>query len=140
SSAASSRSFLPCRAASAATRCSPAASAAGRPSTRRLPARRRRGRRRRPRPPRPCEDPSPPADRIAITTRIRSPNLAVVTRVWLAGSCFNYPAGGHFWVFLNWTLGLAAAGAEIVYLEHVIRPGGPKTVANATRVRTLFHS
>jgi hypothetical protein len=39
--------------------------------------------------------------------------------VWLGAATLTYPqAGGHFWVFLNWALGLRALGCEVVWLEY----------------------
>lgn len=63
-----------------------------------------------------------------------------MTRVWLAGSVLTYPVGGHFWVYLNWTLGFAATGAQVVYLEHVVDPDEPKLEEAAERVRVLFEA
>lgn len=39
-------------------------------------------------------------------------------RVCLSATTLGYPeGGGHAWVFLNWALGLRAAGAEVIWLE-----------------------
>src|SRR5436853_1912301 len=39
-------------------------------------------------------------------------------QVWLGAATLTYPqAGGHFWVYLNWALGLRALGCEVVWLE-----------------------
>lgn len=44
------------------------------------------------------------------------------TQVCLAADTFSYPeGGGHFWVYLNWALGLGAAGCRVLWLE-VIAP------------------
>lgn len=41
-------------------------------------------------------------------------------RVCLTGDTLSYPeGGGHFWVYLNWALGLRACGCEVVWLELV---------------------
>jgi hypothetical protein len=38
--------------------------------------------------------------------------------VWLGARALGYPeGGGHFWVYLNWALGLRAAGCRVVWLE-----------------------
>ena len=39
-------------------------------------------------------------------------------RVWLAANTLLYPeGGGHLWAYLNWALGLRAAGCDVVWLE-----------------------
>jgi hypothetical protein len=38
-------------------------------------------------------------------------------KVCIAGSALAYPRGGHFWVYLNWALGLLALGCEVIWLE-----------------------
>nr|NIN64481.1 hypothetical protein [Anaerolineae bacterium]NIN94714.1 hypothetical protein [Anaerolineae bacterium]NIQ77782.1 hypothetical protein [Anaerolineae bacterium] len=39
---------------------------------------------------------------------------------WLSARTFNYPqVGGHFWVYLNWALGLRALGCQVIWLEAV---------------------
>src|SRR5262249_19980509 len=41
-------------------------------------------------------------------------------RVCLAADTLSYPqGGGHFWVYLNWALGLRAAGCDVIWLEVV---------------------
>src|SRR5438045_2377470 len=38
--------------------------------------------------------------------------------VWIAANTLSYPeGGGHFWVFLNWALGLRSLGCRVVWLE-----------------------
>ena len=37
--------------------------------------------------------------------------------VFLAANTIHYPAGGHFWVYLNWALSLVAAGCKVFWLE-----------------------
>lgn len=38
--------------------------------------------------------------------------------VWLAADTLTYPrGGGHLWAYLNWALGLRAAGCDVVWLE-----------------------
>ncbi len=40
------------------------------------------------------------------------------TTVCLAANSLSYPeGGGHRWVYLNWALGLRAAGCEVIWLE-----------------------
>lgn len=40
--------------------------------------------------------------------------------VCLAASTIEYPeGGGHFWVYLNWALGLQALGCQVVWLEGI---------------------
>ena len=40
--------------------------------------------------------------------------------VCLTADTLTYPqGGGHFWVYLNWALGLRAAGCEVIWLEIV---------------------
>ncbi len=44
------------------------------------------------------------------------------TQVCLAADTLSYPeGGGHFWVYLNWALGLRAAGCQVLWLE-VVEP------------------
>src|SRR5258707_15691873 len=39
-------------------------------------------------------------------------------RVCLTADTLSYPeGGGHFWVYLNWALGLRAAGCDVLWLE-----------------------
>ena len=41
-------------------------------------------------------------------------------KVCLAADTIDYPqGGGHLWVYLNWALGLRAAGSSVVWLEEV---------------------
>jgi len=41
-------------------------------------------------------------------------------RVCITGNTLSYPeGGGHFWVYLNWALGLRASGCEVIWLEVV---------------------
>ena len=63
-----------------------------------------------------------------------------MTRVWLAGSIFGYNVGGHLWVYLNWALGLGAAGTEVVYLEHTPEPNRPEAAAGARAAHALLTS
>src|ERR1700756_1598907 len=40
--------------------------------------------------------------------------------ICLAANTLRFPgAGGHFWVFLNWALGLRALGCRVVWLERI---------------------
>ncbi len=40
--------------------------------------------------------------------------------VCLAASTIEYPeGGGHFWVYLNWALGLQALGCQVIWLEGI---------------------
>lgn len=40
--------------------------------------------------------------------------------VCLAANTLNYPeGGGHFWVYLNWALGMRALGCRVIWLETV---------------------
>ena len=42
------------------------------------------------------------------------------TTVCLATSTIEYPeGGGHFWVYLNWALGLQALGCQVIWLEGI---------------------
>jgi hypothetical protein len=44
----------------------------------------------------------------------------MATRVCLCASTISYPeGGGHAWVYLNWALGLRAAGADVSWFEVV---------------------
>jgi hypothetical protein len=56
--------------------------------------------------------------------------------IWLSAKTTRYPeAGGHFWVYLNWALGLRALGCNVVWLEPI-----PYTTSDhriRDRVRTL---
>ena len=41
-----------------------------------------------------------------------------MTTVCMTPLTLGYPeGGGHLWVYLNWALGLQAAGCEVVWLE-----------------------
>lgn len=43
-----------------------------------------------------------------------------MSTVWLMANTVCYPeGGGHFWVYLNWALGLRAAGCRVVWVETV---------------------
>lgn len=43
-------------------------------------------------------------------------------RVCLCANTLHYPeGGGHFWVYLNWALGLRALGCEVIWLEDALR-------------------
>jgi hypothetical protein len=39
-------------------------------------------------------------------------------KVCLAADALFYPNDGHFWVYLNWALGLRKAGCDVIWLEH----------------------
>jgi hypothetical protein len=44
----------------------------------------------------------------------------VSATVWLGADTLDFPlGGGHLWAYLNWALGLRAAGCEVVWLEPV---------------------
>jgi hypothetical protein len=44
--------------------------------------------------------------------------------IWLSARTLHHPkVGGHFWVYLNWALGLRALGCDLVWLE----PASPNT-------------
>ncbi len=58
-------------------------------------------------------------------------------RVCLCANTLHYPeGGGHFWVYLNWALGLRALGCEVVWLEDAVR-GRPaaQVVASVAAVK-----
>lgn len=59
------------------------------------------------------------------------------TVVCLYGNTLFYPrGGGHFWVYLNWALGLRAAGCRVVWLEGVPPEAPePRVRANADAIR-----
>ena len=45
--------------------------------------------------------------------------------VWLAARTIDYPkAGGVFWVYLNWVLGLKAHSCQVIWLE-LVNPHEP---------------
>ena len=49
--------------------------------------------------------------------------------VCLCAKTLYYPhGGGHFWVYLNWALGLRALGCQVLWLERVNPKTPPKTV------------
>lgn len=51
--------------------------------------------------------------------------------IWLSARTLYHPkAGGHFWVYLNWALGLRALGCDVVWLES-IDPSTPVPQAQA---------
>ena len=55
--------------------------------------------------------------------------------IWLSARTLTYPkAGGHFWVYLNWALGLRALGCRVIWLEAV----SPK--APAHKVQAGVHA
>lgn len=50
-------------------------------------------------------------------------------KVTLLAQTLAYPdGGGHFWVYLNWALGLRAAGAEVTWLESIDPKSSPADV------------
>jgi hypothetical protein len=52
-----------------------------------------------------------------------------MTEVWLAAKTLYYPqAGGHFWAYLIWALGLRALGCRVVWLEAVSADRPPDEV------------
>lgn len=56
-------------------------------------------------------------------------------KVWISARTLNYPkAGGHFWVYLNWALGLRSLGCDIFWLE----PANPNTPPD--KVRAMVHA
>lgn len=56
---------------------------------------------------------------------------AVSLTIWLSARTVKYStAGGHFWVYLNWALGLRALGCHVVWLES-IDPSTPASEAQA---------
>lgn len=53
-----------------------------------------------------------------------------MTSVCLVGDTLGYPAGGgHRWVYLNWALGLRAAGCQVRWLEAVPDQTGDEQLA-----------
>ena len=62
-----------------------------------------------------------------------------MTTVWLAANTLRYPGGGgHLWVYLNWALGLRAAGCEVVWLEGLppgVEPGDAGPVIEGLKRR-----
>jgi hypothetical protein len=49
-------------------------------------------------------------------------------------SCLPYPSGGgYLWIFLNWALGLRAAGCDIVWLEGIPPGLGPEQARALTQ-------
>ena len=57
---------------------------------------------------------------------------AVATSVWIAADTLGYPTGaGHLWQFLNWALGLRAAGCTVTWVE----PCEPALAANVDPLR-----
>lgn len=55
-------------------------------------------------------------------------------RVCLAADTHRLPrAGGHLWVYLNWALGLRAAGCDVVWLELFRPDAGENELADAIR-------
>jgi hypothetical protein len=52
--------------------------------------------------------------------------------VCVCANTLYYPeGGGHFWVYLNWVLGLRALGCQVVWLE-VVNPGVPGAAQQAS--------
>jgi hypothetical protein len=58
-------------------------------------------------------------------------------KVCLASDALFYPNGGHFWVYLNWALGLRKAGCDVVWLEHC-DPARPAGVAEGVELIHQF--
>jgi hypothetical protein len=53
-------------------------------------------------------------------------------KVCLGADTVDYlEGGGHFWVYLNWALGLRAAGCDVVWLEPASRPDRVDAVRRA---------
>ena len=74
----------------------------------------------------------PSSNRASANIRCVKSWTLVAPTVWLCASTLDYPeGGGHFWVYLNWALGLRSLGCEVVWLE-VVKPGVP-----AAEVRKL---
>ncbi len=45
-------------------------------------------------------------------------NTGMATTIALRANTLDYPrGGGHFWVYLNWALGLRALGCQVIWLE-----------------------
>jgi hypothetical protein len=58
--------------------------------------------------------------------------------VWLSARTLNhYNAGGHFWVYLNWALGLKSLGCKVIWLE-LVNPRSSKQKMHA-KIRVLKH-
>lgn len=54
--------------------------------------------------------------------------------VCLAASALDYPeGGGHFWIHMNWSLGLLSAGCRVVWLETINTPECTDEIIQATR-------
>ncbi len=54
----------------------------------------------------------------------------------LPSTTLDYPeGGGHLWVYLNWALGLRAAGCRVIWLEVVADGGNPYLRANLESLR-----
>ncbi len=55
------------------------------------------------------------------------------TTVCLSADSINYPeGGGHFWVYLNWALGLKSNGYEVIWLEGIAPEMTEQARANVT--------
>jgi len=51
-------------------------------------------------------------------------------KIGVVAQTLGYPqGGGHFWVYLNWALGLQAVGAAVIWLETVDPAWSPEQVA-----------
>ena len=63
-------------------------------------------------------------------------NLGVTPNVWLLARTLHAPrAGGHYWAYLNWALGLEALGCRVVWLE--VAPAMKPADALRARVHDL---
>ncbi|MGE5617620.1 MAG: hypothetical protein ACM3UX_01650, partial [Candidatus Woesearchaeota archaeon] len=50
--------------------------------------------------------------------------------VWIAADTLGYPTGaGHLWAYLNWALGLRAAGCEVTWMEPCHGPPDAEALA-----------
>jgi hypothetical protein len=59
------------------------------------------------------------------------PGGPMSTTVWLAAKTAQNPQlGGHFWVYLNWAMGLRALGCDVVWLEMVNPKTSPTIMRN----------
>ena len=56
--------------------------------------------------------------------------------IWLGARTLGVPkVGGHFWVYLNWALGLRAQGCRVVWLEAAPAKAAAEKLASDLRAR-----
>jgi len=58
----------------------------------------------------------------------------------LAQTLYYLQGGGHFWVYLNWALGLKSNGADLVWLETIDPQEAPESISERLRILKKYLS